>query len=439
MSIATIVSQSTPSGFSAIAIIRLSGDKATEIAAKLSNNESVLKHKKATVRPVFVKENLIDEAVFTAFLSPKSYTGEDVVEISCHGNLHVCEAIITETVRLGARIAEPGEYTKRAFLNGKLNLLQAESVSLLINARSIEAVKQQTKNLNGGITEKIAQIKESLLTMLSFLEYELDVSEDTFLEKESIKLIKTNLKKCLKSTTSMIETFNRGSALSNGVKVAFVGRPNVGKSTLVNRILGVEKSITSDVPGTTRDLVSTETSLGGIPVTLVDTAGIHSSKNQIEKEGIKRSFEEIKTADLIVSLFCPDSEVVDFGEFNNQIFVYNKQDITPYQGKKENVFSVSATKGTGVNYLLDHLEKRIGGSRTNAAESLLTTIRQKEAMLEVSSCLSKAVNLFINNSQTVELPAQEIKNAISNIDVFTGKTTTNDILDRVFSTFCVGK
>ena len=154
MSVATIVSQSTPSGFSAIGVIRLSGDKATKIAAKLSNKKSVLKHKKATIRPVFIKKRLVDEAVFTAFLSPKSYTGEDVVEISCHGNLHVCEAIITETVRLGARIAEPGEYTKRAFLNGKLNLLQAESVSLLINARSIEAVKQQTKNLSGGVTKK---------------------------------------------------------------------------------------------------------------------------------------------------------------------------------------------------------------------------------------------------------------------------------------------
>ena len=439
MSIATIVSQSTPSGFSAIGVIRLSGDKATRIAAKLSNNKSVLKHKKATVRPIFIKKRLVDDAVFTAFLSPHSYTGEDIVEISCHGNLHICEAVITEAIRLGARIAEPGEYTKRAFLNGKLNLLQAESVSLLINARSIEAVKQQTKNLNGGITEKIAQIKESLLTMLSFLEYELDVSEDTFLKKESIKLIKTNLKKCLKSTTSMIETFNRGSALSNGVKVAFVGRPNVGKSTLVNRILGVEKSITSDVPGTTRDLVSTETSLGGIPVTLVDTAGIHSSKNQIEKEGIKRSFEEIKTADLIVSLFCPDSEVVDINEFKDQIFVYNKRDLAPYKGKKENVFSVSATKGTGVDYLVEHLGKRIGGSKTNAAESLLTTIRQKEAMLEISSCLSRAIDLFIDDNQTIELPAEEIRSAITNIDLFTGKTTTNDILDRVFSTFCVGK
>ena len=439
MSVATIVSQSTPSGFSAIGVIRLSGDMATQIAANLSNNKSILKHKKATIRPIFIKKRLVDEAIFTAFLSPKSYTGEDVVEISCHGNLHVCEAIITETVRLGARIAEPGEYTKRAFLNGKLNLLQAESVSLLINARSIEAVKQQTKNLSGGVTKKIMQIKETLLTILSFLEYELDVSEGPFLEKESIKFIRENLKKCLKRTTSMTETFNRGSALSSGVKVAFVGKPNVGKSTLVNKILGVEKSITSNEPGTTRDLISTETSLSGIPVTLVDTAGIHFAKNQIEKEGIKRSFEEIKTADLVVSLFCPASEAVDITGFKDQIFVYNKRDITPYKGTKEGVFSVSATKGTGVDYLVEHLEKRIGGSRTNAAESLLTTIRQKEAMLEISSCLSKAIDLFINDSQAIELPAQEIKGAITNIDLFTGKTTTNDILDRVFSTFCVGK
>ena len=439
MSIATIVSQSTPSGFSAIAIIRLSGNKAIEIAAKLSGKKSTLRHKKAEMRSIFIKKRLVDQALFTAFLSPRSYTGEDVVEISCHGNLHICEAVITETVRFGARIAEPGEYTKRAFLNGKLNLLQAESVSLLINARSIEAVKQQTKNLSGGVTEKIAEIKRTLLAVLSLLEYELDVSEGPFLEKKSIRFVKTNLTKCLKNTKSMIKTFNRGSALSNGVKVAFVGKPNVGKSTLVNKILGIEKSITSDTPGTTRDLVSTETSMGGMPVTLVDTAGIHSAKNEVEKEGIKRSFDEIKTADLIISLFCPGSEAVDIKEFRNQMYVYNKRDIAPYLGKKENVFSISATKGTGVNHLVQQIKKRIGGSRVNAAESLLTTIRQKEAMIEVSSCLSRAVDLFVNNNQTIELPAQEVKNAITNIDLFTGKTTTNDILNSVFSTFCVGK
>ncbi len=439
MSVSTIVSQSTPSGFSAIATIRISGAKATRIAAKLSNRQTILKHQKAELRSVYIKETLVDKAIFTAFLSPQSYTGEDVVEISCHGNLHICEAIIRESIRLGARVADPGEYTKRAFLNGKLNLLQAESVSLLINARSIEAVKQQTKNLSGGVTEKIEEIKENLIALLSHLEYELDVSENLSLEKNTINFIKTNLRKCLKNTTSMTETFDRGTALSNGVKIAFVGRPNVGKSTLVNKILGVEKSITSSTPGTTRDLVSTEITLKGVPVTLVDTAGIHSAKNQIEKEGIKRSFKEINAADLVVSLFCHDLEVVDIKQLKKKIYVYNKTDIAPYSGKRKNVFSVSATRGTGLSRLIRHIEKRVGGVRSNAAEPLLTTIRQKKAMLEVSSCLSKSIDLFLEDSQNIELPAQEIKNAITSIDLFTGKTTTNDILNHVFSNFCVGK
>lgn len=439
MSVATIVSQSTPSGFSAIAIVRISGTIATSIVAKISNNETALKHQRAELRQVYIKRKLIDQAVFTAFLSPHSYTGEDIVEISCHGNLHVCEAIITESIRLGARIAEPGEYTKRAFLNGKLNLLQAESVALLINARSLEAVKQQTKNLNGGTSEKIKTIKESLVGVLSHLEYELDVSEEPFLNKATVDLVKTTLEKCLENTTSMTKSFNRGSALSYGVKVAFIGKPNVGKSTLVNKILGVDKSITSETPGTTRDLVSTETTLKGIPVTLIDTAGIHTTKNEIEKEGIKRSFKEIESADLIISLFCEGLETVDINELNDQIYVYNKTDVAAYSGDRKNVFSVSATKGTGVKCLVQHIEERIGALRVNAAEPLLTTIRQKEAMLKVSTCLSRSFNLLIKDSQNIELPAQEIRNAINQIDLFTGKTTTNDILDHVFSTFCVGK
>ena len=178
MSDKTIVSQSTPSGFSAIAVIRLSGVNAIKISKKISKNYKPLKHRTAEVRNVFSGADLIDQAVFTAFLSPNSYTGEDVVEISCHGNLHICEKTINEIVKLGARIAEPGEYTKRAFVNGKLNLLQAESVIQLINAKSIEAVKQQTKNLSGGTTVKIQELKRNLISNLAYLEYELDVSED---------------------------------------------------------------------------------------------------------------------------------------------------------------------------------------------------------------------------------------------------------------------
>ena len=439
MSDTTIVSQSTPSGFSAIAVIRLSGVNAIKISKEISKNYEPLKHRTAVVRNIFSGADLIDQAVFTAFLSPNSYTGEDVVEISCHGNLHVCEAIINETVRLGARIAEPGEYTKRAFINGKLNLLQAESVIQLINAKSIEAVKQQTKNLSGGATVKIQKLKESLISNLAYLEYELDVSEDIYIDKKRLKKLKTNIKNNLRTANLMSKTFSRGNALSNGVKIVFIGKPNVGKSTLVNKLVGMEKSITSNVPGTTRDTVSTKTVIGGIPVTLVDTAGIHVSDNEIEIEGIKRSYEEIEKADIVINLFCGDSDVIDITGDKDQIYVYNKIDSLPYNGKNENIFPISATTGKGLASLTKHIEKKVGFLRVDAAEPLLTTIRQKEAMDNISSCLATAFKLLESNFNEVELPAEEIKNAIVNIDLFTGKTTTNDILDQVFSSFCVGK
>jgi len=439
MSVATIVSQSTPSGFSAIAVIRLSGPKAIEIAQKLSKDNKPFKHRTAQIRKIFSKKSLIDKAVFTAFLSPESYTGEDVVEVSCHGNIHICETTINEIVKLGARIAEPGEYTRRAFVNGKLNLVQAESIVQLINAKSVEAVKHQTRNIDGGITDKIKELKESLISILAYMEYELDVSEEVFLDPKTLKKVKKALKDNLKTAKSMCNTFGRGGALSYGVKVAFVGKPNVGKSTLVNKILGIEKSIISNVPGTTRDTISTETTIGGIPTTLVDTAGIHLSENEIEKEGIKRSFKEIKSADLVVLLFCDGVEVVDINEDIEKIFVYNKIDLQPYTGEDRKVIPISASTGQGITSLVKQIKKRLGLLKANAAEPLITTIRQKSAMEKVSTSLSKTLKLLGENVEQIELPAQEVRNAINNIDLFTGKTTTNDVLDQVFSTFCVGK
>ncbi len=439
MSNTTIVSQSTPSGLSAIAVIRLSGSNAIRISKKISKNHQPLKHRVAEIRNVFSEEDLIDQAVFTAFLSPNSYTGEDVVEISCHGNIHICETTIKETIKLGARIAEPGEYTKRAFLNKKLNLLQVESVIQLINAKSIEAVKQQTKNLSGGTTIKIKELKRALISNLAYLEYELDVSEGNYVNEKELNQMKRSIEDNLKAANLMSKTFNRGNALSLGLRIVFVGEPNVGKSTLVNKLLGLEKSITSGVPGTTRDTVSTETNIGGIPVTLIDTAGIHQSEDQIELEGIKRSYREIESADLVINLFCDGSEAIDIVEDKDQIYVYNKVDSLPYTGKNKDVFPVSATTGEGLTSLISHIEKKVGFLRVDASEPLLTTVRQKEAMANIVSCLSATLRLLESNSNQIELPAEEIKNAITNIDLFTGKTTSNDILDQVFSSFCVGK
>lgn len=435
----TIVSQATPVGFSAIAIIRLSGPSSLQIAKRLSKTKYNLSHAKPKVCPVFIKGENVDQAVFIAYLSPKSYTGENIVEIFPHGNIHICEAIITECLVLGSRLAEPGEYTKRAFLNGKINLLQAESVAQLISAKSVEAIKQQTRNLTGGLTKKIRNIKESVLFCLSHLEYEMDVSEGFLVNTETISEIKNKLEKCIEETSSLNKTFKTGAAFTKGIKITLVGKPNVGKSTLGNKILGLEKSITSNTPGTTRDLVSTETILGGVPVTIVDTAGIHKTKNPVETEGVKRSFDEIKNADLVLSIFCHDLEPVDIKELRGSVLVYNKEDVSPYKGKNKNVFSVSAIKGTGVDSLINHIQKKILGLNRNAAEPLITTLRQKKALKEVEACLTRAQDLFRKNHQELDLLAYELRSTIDNIDLFTGKTTTNDILERVFSSFCVGK
>ena len=439
MSTNTIVSQSTPYGFSAIAIIRLSGKQALSIASKLSNNKVSLKHQKQTKRAVIVNNKKIDVGLYTAFLSPRSYTGEDVVEISCHGNIHVCEAIIKECQALGARLAEPGEYTKRAFLNGKINLLQAEAVAQLISAKSIEAVEQQTKNISGGITKKIKNVKDLLLSCLAHIEYELDVSEEPTIPKKTKDGIKNDLLFSLKEIELLKTSFKTGSVFSSGIKIVFIGKPNVGKSTLANKILGVEKSITNKTPGTTRDLVFTETTIEGVPTTFVDTAGIHDTKNEIEAEGIKRSLTEIKASDIIVSLFCHNLEVVDIKELKQEIFVYNKEDVKPYSGTNKNVFSVSAINNTGVKHLMKHIKKRVGLLKKNSAEPLITTIRQKDSIDKIHTTVSVACNLFNENNQETELVAHELRRSISHIDLFTGKTTTNDILDRVFSNFCVGK
>ncbi len=435
----TIVSQATPAGFSAIAIVRLSGPNSLQIAKKLSKTKLNLSHGKPKVCPVFIKGENLDQAVFIAYLSPKSYTGENIVEIFPHGNIHICEAIITECLTLGSRLAEPGEYTKRAFLNGKVNLLEAESVAQLISAKSVEAIKQQTRNLTGGLTKKITNIKEGVLFCLSHLEYEMDVSEGFLIDTETISDVKNKLEKCIEETSSLNKTFKTGVAFTKGIKITIVGKPNVGKSTLGNKILGLEKSITSNTPGTTRDLVSTETILGGVPVTIVDTAGIHKTQNPVEAEGIKRSFDEIKNSDLVLSVFCHGLEPIDNKELVGSILVYNKEDLSPYKGKNKNVFSVSATKGTGVNNLINHIQKKILGVNQNAAEPLITTLRQKKVLKEVGACLSRAQNLFSKNHQELDLLAYELRSAIEKIDLFTGKTTTNDILERVFSTFCVGK
>ena len=436
----TIVSQSTPIGNSAISVVRISGPDTFVFSKKLSHQPSSFKHMKAQYLPVFIKNNeKLDNAIYLPFFSPKSYTGEDVMEISCHGNPNIVLTVINEILSFGAILAEPGEYTKRAYLNGKIDLLQAESVALLIESKSIDAVYQLSKNISGVASKKLSSIKKEIIYVLSIIEFELDVSEEDSYIKSQQDTMRTILKKAIEKIKDAISSFDMISAHTKGLNVVFAGKPNVGKSTLVNALLKENKIITSPTPGTTRDIISTDTTIKGLPFTFIDTAGIHKTKNEIEATGIKKTKKELRSADVIISVFCPDSEPIDLIEDTDKIFVHNKTDLKKYIGNKNNVLSVSAATGSGLEALKTRLINRYSSLRQDGSLPLITTLRQKNSLTKTLSFVKASLELLEEKSPPLEILAQELTMAVSQLDITTGKTTTNDILDSVFSSFCVGK
>ena len=436
----TIVSLATPFGYSSIAVIRLSGSLSFFIALKLSRYKKKPKHLLTKVLSVFSDSGKkIDKCVFTFFKGPVSYTGEDVVEISCHGNPTIAQMIINRSVDLGASLAEPGEYTKRAFLNGKMSLSQAESVALLISSRSKKAVYSNSRNIEGASAKKIKEIKNDLLSALSILEYELDVSEDDHLTKQSIlKSDKTLKNNCLE-LSSLCDSYALGSAYNNGFRVVIVGQPNVGKSTLMNALLGLNRSITSKTPGTTRDTITQSIVLGGCPITLVDTAGFRKSKDLVEQEGVRRGELETEKADLVLSVFCQGTEPIENNELRKQIMVYNKIDKHKEKLKKGDVVLVSALKNKGIKKLLSKIQLSLFKPSEHTGDLLINTERQLQAIKTSLGHNQKAIKLLKQKTVLIELVSHETRKAIDSLDVFLGKSTTDDILDQVFSNFCVGK
>ena len=440
MSSTTIVSQATPVGNSAIAIVRLSGPSSVSYSKKLSKNKTPFKHQKPKYLPVYIKKTKkVDSAIYMYFKSPNSYTGEDIVEISCHGNQHIILAVINELLSFGANLADPGEYTRRAFLNGKLDLFQAESVGLLIQAKSLDAAEQQEKNISGKASKQVLSLKKKTISILALIEYELDISEETYFSSSKIADSIKKLTIIKKGINELIKSFELGKAYTQGSKVVFTGMPNVGKSTLINMILKNNKIITSPKPGTTRDVITTEISLGGLPVSLVDTAGIHETKDEIEIAGIEKTRQESKTADVIISVFSPHSQPVDFIEDAHTILVHNKTDLQNYKGSKKNVCCVSALSGDGIDNLKTKIKNTIVSTKADGTLPLITTLRQKESLTKAHTSTSKAINLLRETNAQLELVAHELTSTISYFDITTGKTTTNDVLDSVFSSFCIGK
>lgn len=452
----TIAAISTAKGVGGIGVIRISGKDAIEIANKvfkpINKNSSLMSMKGYTAKygRIIKNDKFIDDAIALVFRSPNSYTGEDVVEISCHGGLYLTREVLRLVLDSGATLAQPGEFTKRAFLNGKLDLSQAESVIDLINAKSEHANMIAYHQKEGAISKKVDSLKERLLEISASLSVWADYPEDDIPDIDS-NILSDSLKKINDEISSMIKNYDVCAALKEGVKTVIVGKPNVGKSTLMNLISGFDKSIVTDIAGTTRDIVEETVMIGDIPLLLVDTAGIRETDDKVEKIGVEKAKKSIKTADLILlildsskELNDEDKEILNFCDSKKTIIILNKIDLKPklkasdFSTFSENIVEISALNAQGIEKLRTIIEKLVGLSNIDSSETVISNERQLSILKNANSILQGAI-LDISQGVTLDAVTVLIQEAIDSIMQLTGENVTEEVVNKIFSKFCVGK
>ena len=429
----TVVACSTPFGSSAIAIVRISGPKVKKVVSLLQKKEKKFKHNTPFLSPLLDEDlSVFDEALINIFFGPSSYTGEDLAEISSHGNPIIIEKIISLSCLYGCRVAEPGEFTKRAYLNNKMDLSQAEAVSSLIASKSLAGTKLSYKNLGGELADQILSIKNNIISTIGEFEFNLDISEEDLqpsLIKNSIKKIHVLEKKLGIS----LEGFKKTNLLTVGASVVIAGPTNAGKSTLFNRLLDEERAITSSIPGTTRDVLQDTINLRGVPVVLKDTAGIRKTKNIIEKIGMDKAFKQISSADVVIFLGKKPKKSLLGGHF---IYVLNKVDLKKkFSGDYD--IKISALKGKNIKELTKMVLSLLS-SRGKDSNIILTSKRQVENIRGARDFLKKSV-VGLERGKSLELVVEDLNSSLSFLDNITKKTTKDDILSSIFSSFCVGK
>jgi len=454
----TICALSTAPGIGAIALVRMSGPNAITLLQSIFSKKILERETHRAIHGWIQEgEQKIDDVVITLFRGPHSFTGEDTVEIACHGSVYIQQRILELLLSRGARMAQPGEFTMRAYLNGKMDLSQAEAVGDLISSESAAAHKQALHQMRGGFSKEINALRDRLIHFASMVELELDFAEEDveFANRDQLRKL---LIEILGVVDSLKDSFQLGNALKNGVPVAIIGAPNAGKSTLLNALLNEERAIVSDIAGTTRDTIEDHITLDGIRFNFIDTAGIRQTTDAIEQMGIERALEKAKSASVILLLFdATRTDYAAFTAFRNQVMaaagddnhvvlLANKTDLPEFNeetfastfSKEKNIITISAKNKTHIDQLKKELLQAVNIGRVQSGETIVTNARHHAALKRAAHSLHEIVE-GLDKGITGDFLAIDIRKTLYHLGEITGEINADDLLNNIFSSFCIGK
>ncbi len=456
----TISAISTAIGEAGIGIVRMSGKDSIEIANKIFKGEKIEKLKDGENRKLIYghivdpeKDEIIDEVLIVYMKGPYTYTREDMVEIYCHGGVIPVRRILELTLKYGARLADRGEFTKRAFLNGRLDLSQAEAVIDMINAKTDKSYDVSLNQLEGSLSKEIREMRDILLNMIAHIEVSIDFPDED-IEEVTYNQLEKDAKKVYEKIDNLLSTADRGRILRDGLNTVILGKPNVGKSSLLNAILRENRAIVTDVPGTTRDIIEEYVNIDGIPLKIVDTAGIRDTEDLVEKIGVDRAKEMVDKADLIIAVFDmsedlskEDKKIIDIIQNKKSIILLNKTDLPVKLNEKQirkilpdkKIINTSIVKGIGLDELINSIKDMFySGEMDIKNEVVITNVRHKNQLLKAKNNIEDGLEA-IKLNMPLDCIEVDIRNCWKNLGEISGDTVTEDILDKIFSEFCIGK
>ncbi len=452
MNLDTIVALATPPGVGAIGVIRVSGVKTIEIVNSVFRGKDLTSVASHTIHLGTIRdgETIVDEVLISIFKGPNSYTKEDVIEISCHGSQFIVQQLIKLLLRKGVRLAKPGEFTQRAFINGRFDLAQAEAVADLIASENESMHSAAMNQMRGGFSQEIKRLREELIHFASMIELELDFAEEDveFASRDDLKQLIFKLKTLI---TRLTESFTLGNAIKNGIPTVIAGKPNAGKSTLLNALLNEEKAIVSDIPGTTRDVIEDVINVDGIAFRFTDTAGIRTTEDKVEAIGVERTYAKMKDASVIIYLIDMIND--DLHDIETQLaylhelgvpylLIGNKidqaQPILKEALEKEKALFISASQKENLENLKDALKELVSLDSFKTGNTIVTNLRHYESLVQTNDALDRVIT-GIDHQVTNDFVAMDIRNALHHLGELTGEITTDDLLDNIFSKFCIGK